>query len=190
MCILEVNYHHIHPKPTHFTAKVITQPQTMNPDLKSELLAAANASLRRHFARLDEEVKTTAAATPPPSEEILADFTAHLQKSRRILGLFGAGLSASSGVPTYRGADGFWGKYSDQQLATVGAFKSDPSLVWQFYDERRKAVFAAKPNAAHFALAKLAEMVPGFLTVNQNVDGMNFASLGAWAFFVFSGSVH
>lgn len=163
--------------------KLGIQSQTMNPDLKSELLAAANASLRRHFARLDDEVKTTAAATPPPSEETLADFTAHLQRSRRILGLFGAGLSASSGVPTYRGADGFWGKYSDQQLATVGAFKSDPSLVWQFYDERRKAVFAAKPNAAHFALAKLAAVVPGFLTVNQNVDGMYLSLISAFVFF-------
>lgn len=175
----ETSYLEIRLKPTNLTAKHIIQPQTMNPDLKSELLAAANASLRRHFARLDEEVKTTAAATPPPSEETLANFTAHLQKSRRILGLFGAGLSASSGVPTYRGADGFWGKYSDQQLATVGAFKSDPSLVWQFYDERRKAVFAAKPNEAHVALAKLAEAVPGFLTVNQNVDGMSFTFLTA-----------
>lgn len=157
----------------------------MNPDLKSELLAAANASLRRHFARLDHEVQTTAAAAPPPSQETLADFTAHLQKSRRILGLFGAGLSASSGVPTYRGADGFWGQYSDQQLATVGAFKSDPSLVWQFYDERRAAVREAKPNAAHVALARLAEVMPGFLTVNQNVDGMISFLMRASAPFFF-----
>lgn len=144
----------------------------MNPDLKIELLAAANASLQRHFARLDDEVQAAAAGFPPPSEETLADFTAHLQKSRRILGLFGAGLSASCGIPTYRGAGGFWRTYSDQQLATLGAFKSDPNVVWQFYEERRSGVLEAKPNAAHFALVRLAEAVPGFLSVNQNVDGM------------------
>lgn len=143
----------------------------MNPELKTELLAAANASLRRHFARIDNEVQATAATFPPPSEEMLADFTAHLQKSRRILGLFGAGLSASSGIPTYRGAGGFWRMYSDQQLATLGAFKSDPNLVWQFYEDRRRVVLEAQPNKAHFALARLAETVPGFFTVNQNVDG-------------------
>ncbi|KAJ4387583.1 hypothetical protein N0V93_008178 [Gnomoniopsis smithogilvyi] len=142
----------------------------MNPDLKTELLAAANASLRRHFARLDDEVQAKAATFPPPSEEMLADFTAHLHKSQRILGLFGAGLSASSGNPTYRGANGYWRTYSDQQLATLGAFKSDPNLVWQFYEDRRRMVLEAKPNAAHSALARLAEAVPGFLTVNQNVD--------------------
>lgn len=124
----------------------------MNPNLKDELLAAA-------------------ATVPPPTEEMLADFSAHLEKSRRILGLFGAGLSASSGVPTYRGPGGFWRAYSDQQLATLGAFKSNPSLVWQFYEERRGEVSEARPNAAHSALARLAQAVPKFLAVNQNVDG-------------------
>lgn len=145
----------------------------MNPDFKKELLGAANASLRRHFARLDDELQAKAITFPPPSAEMLADFTAHLKKSRRILSLLGAGLSASSGIPTYRSAGGYWRTYSDQQLATLGAFKSDPSLVWQFYEDRRKMVLEAKPNAAHFALARLAKVVPGSLSVNQNVDGMS-----------------
>ncbi|KAF3760324.1 putative SIR2 family histone deacetylase [Cryphonectria parasitica EP155] len=103
---------------------------------------------------------------------MLASFTQHLGASQRVLALLGAGLSASSGIPTYRGPGGFWTTYSDQQLATPGAFRSDPCLVWQFYEHRREQVLAAQPNAAHFALARLASLKPGFLAVNQNVDGL------------------
>lgn len=73
----------------------------------------------------------------------------------------------------YRGAGGFWrGNYSDQQLATPGAFRADPCLVWQFYEDRRAKARAAEPHAAHFALVALAKtMGSGMLSVNQNVDG-------------------
>lgn len=72
----------------------------LDPDFKNELLAAANASLQRHYARVDEDLKREAAAMPPPSDEMLADFMQHLEASKRILCLFGAGLSASSGIPS------------------------------------------------------------------------------------------
>lgn len=144
----------------------------LNPDFKAELIAAANANLRRHFQRMDDELKTQAQALPPPSEETLTSFKAHLKSSRRILALFGAGLSAASGIPTYRGPGGFWRTYSDQQLSTPGAFRSDPCLVWQFYEHRRRQALAAEPNAAHVALARLAGIKEGFLVVNQNVDGI------------------
>lgn len=143
----------------------------LNPDFKAELIAKANASLQRHFQRVDDELRSQARDAPPPSGEALAGFAAHLRGARRVLALLGAGLSAPSGIPTYRGPGGFWRAYSDQQLSTPGAFRSDPCLVWQFYEHRRAQARAARPNAAHAALAALAGARPGFLAVNQNVDG-------------------
>ena len=140
----------------------------LSKDFKDELRAKANASLQRHYKTLDEEVKNT--EHDPPSKEMLASFTAHLQSSTRILVLIGAGLSASSGISTYRSAGGFWRTYSDQQLAKKDAFEEDPVLVWQFYNYRRQQAKAALPNGAHHALTGLAKSKPGLLSVNQNVD--------------------
>ena len=100
-----------------------------------------------------------------------ASFVEHLKSSTRILALFGAGLSAASGVPTFRGAGGYWREYDATKLATPGAFFRDPSLVWQFYNYRRHQALKAKPNRAHVALAKLGEHKPGFLAISQNIDG-------------------
>jgi NAD-dependent deacetylase sirtuin 5 len=107
----------------------------------------------------------------PP--EALASFTEHLQGSTRIMALLGAGLSAASGLPTFRGAGGMWRTYDAISLATPQAFRSDPGLVWQFYSYRRHMALNAKPNRAHFALAELAKRRPGFLTLSQNVDGLS-----------------
>jgi NAD-dependent SIR2 family protein deacetylase len=102
----------------------------------------------------------------------LDSFRAHLSKSTRILALLGAGLSASSGLPTFRGAGGLWRTHDAMQLATPEAFAADPGLVWQFYSYRRHMALNAKPNAAHYALAELAKKRGrGFLTLSQNVDG-------------------
>lgn len=101
----------------------------------------------------------------------LDSFSAHLKSSNRILALCGAGLSASSGLPTFRGAGGFWRKHDATKLATPEAFESSPSLVWQFYSYRRHMALNVKPNAAHYALAELAREKEGFLTLTQNVDG-------------------
>ena len=101
----------------------------------------------------------------------LASFQEHLNKSTRILALLGAGLSASSGLPTFRGAGGLWRTHDAVQLATPEAFQIDPGLVWQFYSYRRHMALKAKPNPAHYALAELAKKRPNFLTLSQNVDG-------------------
>ena len=104
-----------------------------------------------------------------PSE--LETFSSYLQSSTCILALLGAGLSASSGLPTFRGAGGLWRSYDAVSLATPEAFNRDPGLVWQFYSYRRHMALEAKPNAAHFALAELARRKKGFITLSQNVDG-------------------
>lgn len=105
--------------------------------------------------------------------EKLASFHAHLRQSKRILALLGAGLSASSGLPTFRGAGGLWRTHDATSLATPEAFAVDPSFVWQFYSYRRHMALNASPNPAHFALAELSKQNPDFITLSQNVDGLS-----------------
>lgn len=110
----------------------------------------------------------------PPAD--LQSFSSHLQSSTRILALLGAGLSASSGLPTFRGAGGIWRSHDAMSLATPEAFEEDPGLVWQFYSYRRHMALQAQPNRAHFALAELARRKQGFITLSQNVDGIFYRS--------------
>ncbi|RMZ74497.1 SIR2 family histone deacetylase [Pyrenophora seminiperda CCB06] len=116
----------------------------------------------------------SSAARPsvvPPEQ--LQSFQHHLNKSTRILALLGAGLSASSGLPTFRGAGGLWRTHDAMSLATPEAFGRNPGLVWQFYSYRRHMALTAKPNPAHYALAELARKKDEFLTLSQNVDGLS-----------------
>ena len=94
-----------------------------------------------------------------------------LLSSNRILALCGAGLSASSGLPTFRGSGGFWRNHDVRKIGTPGAFEEDPGHVWLFYNYRRHMALKASPNPAHFALAELARQKPNFLCLTQNVDG-------------------
>ncbi|EXJ95158.1 hypothetical protein A1O1_00277 [Capronia coronata CBS 617.96] len=103
----------------------------------------------------------------------VASFVHHLQSSKRIVALLGAGISASSGLPTFRGAGGLWRTYDATMLATPEAFEADPGLSWQFYSYRRHMALNANPNRAHLALAELARRNPDFLTLSQNVDGLS-----------------
>jgi len=103
----------------------------------------------------------------------IESFHAHLKQSTRVLALLGAGLSASSGLPTFRGAGGLWRTHQATQLATPQAFAANPGLVWQFYSYRRHMSLNAKPNAAHYALATLAQKMPHFQCLSQNVDGLS-----------------
>lgn len=96
-----------------------------------------------------------------------------LRSSKRILALCGAGLSASSGLPTFRGASGLWRAHDCTQLATMRAFRTDPGLIWLFYGYRRHLALKAKPNAAHRALAALAKSDKDFLCLTQNVDNLS-----------------
>ena len=94
-----------------------------------------------------------------------------LRSSRRILALCGAGLSASSGLPTFRGPGGYWRNHDATKLATLRAFRTDPGLVWLFYGYRRHMSSTAQPNNGHKALAALAKENTDFLCLTQNVDG-------------------
>jgi len=118
----------------------------------------------------------------------LESFSTHLQSSQRILALLGAGLSASSGLPTFRGAGGLWRSHDAMSLATPEAFDADPGLVWQFYSYRRHMALAAKPNRAHYALAELARRKEGFATLSQNVDGECWGSPPSVCVYLFTDS--
>ncbi|KAL2132935.1 hypothetical protein VTI74DRAFT_3156 [Chaetomium olivicolor] len=107
---------------------------------------------------------------PSPDYNSIPAFHAKLARSRRILAVCGAGLSASSGLPTFRGAGGLWRNYEATMLASAEAFEADPGLVWMFYAYRRHMALRAKPNAGHYALAALAKRNPDFLCLTQNVD--------------------
>jgi NAD-dependent deacetylase sirtuin 5 len=108
---------------------------------------------------------------PGISQADINEFHETITSSTRILALVGAGLSASSGLPTFRGVGGLWREHDATELATPEAFDSHPALVWQFYNYRRHMALKAKPNPAHYALAELARKKDGFQTLSQNVDG-------------------
>ncbi|CCH41774.1 NAD-dependent deacetylase [Wickerhamomyces ciferrii] len=104
----------------------------------------------------------------------LESFHDYLLQANNILAVVGAGLSASSGLSTFRGAGGLWRNFSAIDLATPDAFHFDPGLVWQFYSARRFNALKAKPNKGHYALAELSNRKGGnFLTLTQNVDGLS-----------------
>ena len=97
-----------------------------------------------------------------------------LRGASSVAALTGSGISAESGVPTFRDAQtGLWARYDPQELATPEAFARDPELVWKWYAWRRSLVEVARPNAGHRALADLERRVPVFSLVTQNVDGLH-----------------
>lgn len=106
-------------------------------------------------------------AIPPALVEVLRD-------ARHVCVLTGAGVSAESGVPTFREAQsGLWAKFDPLELATPEAFQRDPETVWRWYKWRRSLVSAVAPSAAHIALSQLADLVPRFTLITQNVDGLH-----------------
>ena len=91
----------------------------------------------------------------------------------RVLVITGAGVSAESGIPTFRGKDGYWRNLDPAKLATPEAFANNPKLVWEWYRERRQRIRGAQPNPAHQAVVKLAAHADEFLLVTQNVDDLH-----------------
>jgi NAD-dependent deacetylase len=97
-----------------------------------------------------------------------------LSPQQRVFVLTGAGISAESGLPTFRGAGGIWRGHRAQDVATPEAFRADPAMVWQFYSERRKRHSTVMANPAHFALAALERALGDrFFLCTQNVDSIH-----------------
>jgi len=97
-----------------------------------------------------------------------------LAAAKSVVVLTGAGVSAESGVPTFRDAQtGLWAKYRPEELATPTAFRRNPKLVWEWYAWRRQLVADAKPNPGHFALVEMETLFPQFALITQNVDGLH-----------------
>jgi len=107
------------------------------------------------------------------TDDLVARVAEAISRASRVTVLTGAGVSAASGIPTFRGADGMWKKFRAETLATAEAFKHDPTLVWEWYDWRRCLISNAEPNAGHRALAELERRKPAFTLVTQNVDGLH-----------------
>lgn len=96
-----------------------------------------------------------------------------LSAAENVVVLTGAGISAESGVPTFRGEGGLWRTYRATDLATPEAFENDPKLVWEFYGWRRQLLAPLDPNPGHYALAELERRIPRFTLITQNIDGLH-----------------
>lgn len=97
-----------------------------------------------------------------------------LDQASKVVALTGAGISAESGIPTFRDAGGLWRNFRPEELATPQAFARDPRLVWEWYDWRRRIIAGAEPNPGHLALAALERRQPdAFALITQNVDGLH-----------------
>src|SRR5215467_1826130 len=106
-------------------------------------------------------------------EQMVFDLAARFRPDVRITVVTGAGVSAASGVPTFRGPDGLWKNYKPEKLATADAFARDPRLVWEWYDWRRQILADKRPNPAHHLLAEWSRRYPQFKLITQNVDGLH-----------------
>ncbi len=107
------------------------------------------------------------------SDPMIAKAAEYLRRARAIAVLTGAGVSAESGVPTFRGEGGLWRQFRAEDLATPEAFARDPRLVWEWYDWRRQKIAACRPNPAHHALAALEARADEFLLITQNIDDLH-----------------
>lgn len=96
-----------------------------------------------------------------------------IKSAKRVAVLTGAGISAESGIPTFRGAGGYWKNYRAEELATPEAFERDPKLVWEWYSMRMRVCLDAKPNPGHDIVARMESYFPEFLLLTQNVDGLH-----------------
>lgn len=96
-----------------------------------------------------------------------------LKKAQNVTVLTGAGVSAESGIKTFRDPDGLWAQFNPAELASVNGFMSNPELVWQWYQYRREIVYNAKPNPGHYAIAEMEKLFPNFVLITQNVDRLH-----------------
>ena len=108
------------------------------------------------------------------NEQEIERLTELLRRKKRIAALTGAGISAESGIPTFRGPDGLWKQYRAQDLATPSAFSQNPKLVWEWYDWRRGKIAPVEPNQGHKVLARWEKTFPEFTLITQNIDGLHW----------------
>jgi NAD-dependent deacetylase len=112
-------------------------------------------------------------SVPVPRHDAWEAAGERLRQASSVLVLTGAGVSAESGVPTFRGPEGLWREFRPEDLATPEAFRQNPELVWEWYAWRRERIAPTRPNAAHRALAALESIATEFLLATQNVDGLH-----------------
>lgn len=112
-----------------------------------------------------------------------------LANCRRCVILTGAGMSAESGVPTFRGKDGLWGKFRAEELARMDAFLANPKIVWEWYNWRRGLIGEVKPNPGHFAITELESLCDNFILITQNVDNLH-RTAGTRGILELHGNIH
>jgi NAD-dependent deacetylase len=114
--------------------------------------------------------------------EISRELLEKLKNARHVTVLTGAGVSAESGIKTFRDPDGLWAKFNPQELASVDGFMSNPELVWEWYQHRRSIVNSSEPNPGHYAIAEMEKLFPEFTLITQNVDRLHQRAGSAKAF--------
>jgi NAD-dependent deacetylase len=110
-----------------------------------------------------------------------------IRDAKKIVFVTGAGISQESGIPTFRGKNGYWRNYDPMQLATINALYQNPKLVWEWYEDRRKNILAAPPNKGHIAIAELAKY-KDVIVLTQNIDGLHQRA-GSTKVFELHGSI-
>lgn len=105
--------------------------------------------------------------------EFSSELLKRLKRAKRVAVLTGAGVSAESGVPTFRDPGGIWEKFKPEQLANFEAFMSDPDFVWSWYQHRREIMRDVKPNAGHYAMAEMDNIFEDFDLITQNIDNLH-----------------
>lgn len=105
--------------------------------------------------------------------EFSEKFLRALKDARSVVVSTGAGVSAESGVPTFRGEEGLWKKFRAEELATFAAFQANPDLVWEWYQYRREVINKIKPNPGHYAIAEMTNLFDNFQLITQNIDDLH-----------------
>lgn len=105
--------------------------------------------------------------------KLTTEFINKLSESEKIVFFTGAGISAESGIPTFRGKDGIWNKLKPEELANFNAFMRNPQMVWEWYNHRKKIIHESKPNAGHIAIAEFEKYFDDVTVVTQNIDNLH-----------------
>jgi len=120
--------------------------------------------------------------------EFKEEFLERLKNARSVVFFTGAGISAESGIPTFRGNEGLWKKFRPEELANFDAFIRNPDLVWEWYQYRRKIVEEAKPNKGHLAIAEMENYFEDVSVITQNVDNLH-SRAGSTKIFELHGNI-